>query len=213
MEWEAGWGNLQQPNVPSFPAGWRNHPKVKPSIAWFAGLEFEQWGEHWKIFLGHSQILPLLVFSPSSIGATPARWLLITPLQVFATFPSFLFARFASLPSLLCWTGPALHIWRAPCVILPLLSLFSPLFLRPLFVSVQRGRMREQIMKHRSAFHTLFRKNSPTAQRGREGTSPCYSTPTFSPDRSSVSTISRFVRVIGSYNADMWMFRLLSAFF
>lgn len=27
--------------------------------------------------------------------------------------------------------------------------------------------MREQIMKHRSAFHTLFRKNSPTVQRGR----------------------------------------------
>lgn len=35
-------------------------------------------------------------------------------------------------------------------------------------------------MKHRSAFHTLFRKNSPTAQRGRVATSPCVSTPTFS---------------------------------
>lgn len=34
-----------------------------------------------------------------------------------------------------------------------------------LFVNVQRRRMREQIMKHRSAFHTLFRKNSPRAQR------------------------------------------------
>lgn len=41
--------------------------------------------------------------------------------------------------------------------------------------------MREQIMKHRSAFHTLFRKNSPTARRGRGATSPCESTPTFSP--------------------------------
>lgn len=41
--------------------------------------------------------------------------------------------------------------------------------------------MREQIMKHRSAFHTLFRKNSPTVQRGRGATSPRDSTPTFSP--------------------------------
>lgn len=36
-------------------------------------------------------------------------------------------------------------------------------------------------MKHRSAFHTLFRKNSPTVQRGRGATSPRDSTPTFSP--------------------------------
>lgn len=55
------------------------------------------------------------------------------------------------------------------------------LFLRTLFVNVQRRRMREQIMKHRSAFHTLFRKNSPTVQRGRGATSPRDSTPTFSP--------------------------------
>lgn len=35
------------------------------------------------------------------------------------------------------------------------------LFLKALFVNGKRRRMREQIMKHRSAFHTLFRKNSP----------------------------------------------------
>lgn len=49
--------------------------------------------------------------------------------------------------------------------------------------------MREQIMKHRSAFHTLFRKNSPTAQRGSGDTSPCDSTPTFSPYGATVHSL------------------------
>lgn len=80
------------------------------------------------------------------------------------------------------------------------------LFLRTLFVNVQRRRKREQIMKHRSAFHTLFRKNSPTVQRGRGATSPCDSTPTFSP-YGSFYTCLLFLG--GGYNA----FLILSSCF
>lgn len=208
MEWEAGWGNLQQPNVPSFPAGWRNHPKVEPSVVWFAGLEFEQWGEHWKIFLGHSAGFLSLFY-----WRYACQMVINYPPPSFRHFTIFPFYPVCS-PSLfaLLKRAPRYIFGGLPVWFSHFFPSFFPLFLRPVFVNVQRGRMREQIMKHRSAFHTLFRKNSPTAQRGREGTSPRYSTPTFSPDRSSVSTISRFVRVIGSYNADAWRFHLLSVF-
>lgn len=58
----------------------------------------------------------------------------------------------------------------SPAVVLLFSLVF--LFLWTLFVNVQRRRIREQIMKHRSAFHTLFRKNSPTAQRGERSHFP-----------------------------------------
>lgn len=74
------------------------------------------------------------------------------------------------------------HISRAPVHFSYSPTPFHSFSLFPwaLFVNVQRRRMREQIMKHRSAFHTLFRKNSPTAQRARGAGSPRMSAPTFS---------------------------------
>lgn len=132
-------------------------------------------------FFGHSPPLPFvplfqLSLSVRLVGIKPVRWLLIMPSPLFTVHSPFLFALL---------NGLALTYFQGSHALFPLyVPLPLPLFfllLRALFVNVQRRRMREQIMKHRSAFHTLFRKNSPTAQRGRGATSPCDSTPTFGP--------------------------------
>lgn len=99
--------------------------------------------------------------------------------------------------------GPDLTYFQRSCA---LLFLFFSLFL---FVNLQRRRMREQIMKRRSAFHTLFRRNSPTAQRGRAGGSLCNSTPSFSPlppQSLGVSVILELIGLkLGYYTYCVWL--------
>ncbi len=149
-------------------------------------------------FLGHSHFLslsppppplpfvPLSQLSHSQTGRHIASQTVINyvfspfhyihHLPLFTVHSPFLFALLIGL-ALTYFQGS----WALLLLYLPLSFPLFFLFHGALFVNVQRRRMREQIMKHRSAFHTLFRKNSPTAQRGRGATSPCDSTPTFSP--------------------------------
>lgn len=119
-------------------------------------------------------LLPKLSHSDWSAYSQSAGYsLCLLPFSLFS--PSPFFSQFILL-SFSSTKRPCSDIFPGlPCTSPPIsYALFPSLFplLGALFVNVKRRRMREQIMKHRSAFHTLFRKNSPTAQRGRGATSP-----------------------------------------
>lgn len=173
----------------SSPAGWRNQP------AWiWAECCVICWLGIWRpsgalrSLLGRSHFLPppasLLHFSPLLQLPLFINYFIIyalSPLKqthIYIWLMYFYHVPFfhSSLSFPFCSTKlPCPDIFaRLPQSFLPFF-----LFLRTLFVNVQRRRMREQIMKHRSAFHTLFRKNSPTVQRGRGATSPPWFYPHF----------------------------------
>lgn len=130
----------------------------------------------------------ILIFFPLSshlfpaalilVSTQPVSRLLIVPRPLFTTFiltlsPFFTLQSSFLFPPLNCLALTYLQgFQRCQLFHCPQsFSLFS-LFIRTLFVNVQRRRIREQIMKHRSAFHTLFRKNSQTAQRGERSHFP-----------------------------------------
>lgn len=175
----------------------------KSSKVWaeLAGLECDHQGSI-KII---PEAFSLLFSSPfSSFCLSLLYWLCTSQMVInyvfspFNYFHQLIFFAVHALSVFAMLDGPDLTYFQCSCA---LLFLFFPLFL---FVNLQRRRMREQIMKHRSAFHTLFRRNSPTAQRGRAGGMQFY--PYFQP---ITSTVFGGVLDIGSYWTETWLFRLL----